>query len=231
MIIYDKPAGLLMKSEMWRIDARSRSGGETINGREQVVTSLLGRWAASITFSGHSPASIRTIRALVAKMDGRANAVRIGPCDCSNAPPGVPLLHGIPYDDKARHSDGAGFMQGGIGAAVVANAARDAVSVDIFVGSTIVPIPEGVYLGLAGRFYMVVGYTALENETARLDIRPKLRPRPLPADPLVAVPEGEPVLFCGARAPMRFASDDSGSLMLQLARFGEAVFDMVEADF
>lgn len=231
MIIYDKPTGLWMKMEMWRIDPRSRSGGETINGREQVVTSLLGRWAASITFSGHSPASIRTIRSLVAKMDGRANAVRIGPCDCSNAPPGVPLFHGIPYDDQTHHSDGAGFMQGGIGPVVVADAAPDAVTVDIMVGSTIVPIPEGVYIGLAGRLYIVVGYTALENETARLEIRPKLRPRPVPADPLIAVPEGEPVLFCGARVPMRFTADDSGTLPLTLARYGEATFDMAEADF
>lgn len=232
--IYDKPPGLMMRSEMWHVDARTRSGGETINGREQVVFSGLGRWIASVTFAGFDPPSVRTIRALVAKMEGRLNAVRIGPCDCVNAPPNVPLVHGIPYSDNSRHTDGAGFAQGGVPPVVIeqvtnAQALAGAWSVKIMIGSTLVPIPEGVYIGLAGRLYIVVGYTALENETAQLDLRPRIRPST--TDPLIAIPEGETVLWCGARCPMRFARDDVGQLMLQLGRTGEATFDMVEADF
>lgn len=222
MIIYEKPAGLKMTVETWRIDARSRSGGEGTTGREQVVGSALGRWVASVTFAGHDPASIRTIRALVAKMDGRSNAVRIGPCDCSNAPPGVPLFGGIPYGDGAFHSDGAGFVQGGVAPVVTELAAAGTSSVKIMVGSTLVPIPEGVYIGLAGRLYMVVDYTEMENETAQLELRPRLR---------TAVPVDETVLWCGARCPMRFTSDDSGALPLTLGRYGTATFDMVEADY
>lgn len=222
MLIFDKPAGLKMTVETWRIDARTRSGGETINGREQVVSNGLGRWVASVSFAAHDPTSIRTIRALVAKLDGRSNAVRIGPCDCSNAPPGVPLVGGIPYSDDAFHTDGSGFVQGGVPPKVIEEAAAGTYSVKIMVGSTLVPIPEGVYIGLAGRLYMVVGYTPLENETAELNLLPRLR---------ATVPVDETVLWCGARCPMRFTSDDSGALPLTLARFGEATFDMVEADF
>lgn len=234
MLILEKPAGLKLRSEMWLPDSRTRSGGEGITGREQVVFSGLGRWKASVTFAAHDPASTRTIRALVAKMGGRFNALRIGPCDCFNAPPGVPLIHGIPYDDQSFHSDGAGFMQGGVAPTVIEEVTNDealagAWSVDVMVGSTLVPIPEGVYLGMAGRLYMVVGYTELPGESARLDLWPRIRPNP--DDPAVAVPAGETVLWCGARCPMHFTSDDVGQLTLQLARYGEATLDMVEADY
>ncbi|MGO1079723.1 hypothetical protein [Inquilinus sp. CA228] len=233
-LILPKPVGLKMTTEMWRIDARTRSGGETITGREQIVHSGLGRWVADVTFAAHDPASIRLLRALVAKLQGRLNAVSIGPCDCFSAPDSVPLVHGIPYDDQSFHTDGAGFVQGGTPPVVIEEvtniqALAGAYSVKIMIGSTIAPIPEGVYIGLTGRLYMVVGYTELENETAQLDLLPRIRPST--SDPTVAIPVDETVLWCGARCPMRLATDDSGSLQLQLARYGTATLSMVEANF
>lgn len=222
MIIYDWPAGLSVTSENWRIDARTRSGGETITGREQVTSSGLARWVANIVVPAYSPHTIRTLRALIAKLDGRENAVRVGPCDCINGPGGSGLITGIPYGDGSFHTDGTGFQQGGAGPAVAAAAGAGDVSVIIDVGSTLVPIPEGVYFGVGGRLHLLLGYTSLPYETAQLDFKPKLR------GPLA---EGDPVLWCRARVPMHLATDDAASLELQLARTGSVSFDFVEADY
>ena len=210
---------LMMRSEKWWLDARTRSGGETINGREQVVSSGLGRWRSTVTFPLYSPATIRAMRAWLALMDGRSNMSIIGPCDCTNANQITPLIGGIPYSDDTLHSDGAGFQQGGTPAAVSVAASAGAVQVQIDLASTALPVLAGTFIGLGGYLYVVVGVTAAPGEEALLDIRPRLR---------TALAVDDPVEWCHARAPMRLLSDDSGSFELQLARFGEATLDLVE---
>lgn len=219
MIIYDWPSILVPNAEMFRIDARTRSGGETTGGREQVVTSGLGRWVARLTVPLHTPAKIRAARALLAKLDGRANAVRVGPCDCRNGNQITPLIGGIPYSDKAFHSDTSGFQQGGTPPAVIADAVAGAYQVQIDVASTMLPVLDGVFVGLGGYLYVVTGAAPLPGEEALLDIRPRLR---------TALEAEDPVEWCHARLPMRLVTDDSGAFELQLARTGTATFDLVE---
>ncbi len=219
MIIYDWPPILVANAEMFRIDARTRSGGETINGREQAVSSGLGRWVARLTVPLHTPAKIRAMRSLMARLNGRANGVRVGPCDCRNGNRLIPAIHDIPYSDRARHADGAGFVQGGTAPRIAKNADAGAVLIEIANGSTALPVLEGSFIGVAGYLYVVVGVTPLPEETTRLEIRPRLR---------VVAPEGALVEWCRARAPMRLAADDSGEFELQLARVGTATLDLVE---
>jgi hypothetical protein len=219
MIIYDWPPILVANAEMFRIDARTRSGGETINGREQAVSSGLGRWVARLTVPLHTPAKIRAMRSLMARLNGRANGVRVGPCDCRNGNRLTPAIHDIRYSDKARHGDGAGFVQGGAAPRIAETANAGAVSITIVNGSTALPVLEGSFIGVAGYLYVVVGVTPLPEETTRLEIRPRLR---------VEAPDGAPVEWCRARAPMRLTADDSGEFELQLARIGTATLDLVE---
>ena len=219
MIIYDWPSILVATAETFRIDARTRSGGETINGREQVISSGLGRWIARLTVPLHTPAKIRAMRSLLARLDGRANGVRIGPCDCRNGNRIIPIIGGIPYSDKTRHTDGAGFQQGGAAPSIAEPAAAGATQIVIFNGATQLPVLEGSFIGVGGYLYVVVGVTPLPGEETRLDIRPKLR---------AAVAEDDPVEWCHARVPMRLQSDDSGEFELQLARTGTATIDLVE---
>lgn len=219
MIIYDWPPILVANAEMFRIDARTRSGGETINGREQAVSSGLGRWVARLTVPLHTPAKIRAMRSLMARLNGRANGVRVGPCDCRNGNRLTPAIHDIPYSDKARHGDGAGFVQGGSAPHIAEQANAGAVLITIANGSTALPVLEGSFIGIAGYLYVVVGVTPLPEETTRLEIRPRLR---------VEAPDGAAVEWCRARAPMRLAADDSGEFELQLARVGTATLDLVE---
>ena len=221
MIIYDWPAILIANAETFRIDARTRSGGETISGREQVVTSNLGRWVAQLTVPLHTPAKIRAMRSLLARLDGRTNAVRIGPCDCRNGNRLIPTIGGIPYDDDSLHSDGTGFMQGGALPVIAKDEAAAAGDTQITIenGSTRMPVLEGSFLGAGGCLYVTVGATALPDEKTLLDIRPKLR---------TALAEGAVVDWCHGRVPMRLSADDSGAFELQLARTGTATLDLVE---
>jgi hypothetical protein len=219
MIIYDWPAVLVATAETFRLDARTRSGGETVRGREQAVSSGLARWTARLTVPLHTPAKIRAARSLLARLDGRANAVRVGPCDCRNGNRISPIIGDIPYNDQARHTDGAGFTQGGTPPAVAAPAPAGAMQVRIFLAATALPVLDGAFIGLGGYLYVVVGAVPQPGEEAVLDIRPRLR---------TALAESDPVEWCHARLPMRLSADDSGAFELQLARAGTATLDLIE---
>jgi hypothetical protein len=221
MIIYDWPAILVANAETFRIDARTRSGGETISGREQVVTSNLGRWIARLTVPLHTPAKIRAMRSLLARLDGRTNAVRVGPCDCRNGNRLIEMTGGIPYDDDTFHTDGSGFSQGGASPTIAEDhpAAAGAFQITINNGSTRMPVLDGSFFGAGGYLYVVTGATALAGEQTLLDIRPKLR---------TALAVGAPIDWCHGRVPMRLSADDSGAFELHLARTGTATLDLVE---
>lgn len=219
MIIYDWPPILVAHAETFRIDARTRSGGETIAGREQVVASGLGRWVAQLTVPLHTPAKIRTMRSLLARLEGRTNAVRVGPCDCRNGNRLAAVTGDIRYSDRSRHDDGTGFEQGGLAPIIVAEAQAGETSIRIANGSTLLPVLEGSFLGLGGFLHVVVGVTPKPGEETVLEIRPKLRAK---------AGENAPIEWRRPRAPMRLAADDSGAFELQLARSGTATLDLVE---
>lgn len=221
MIEVPFPSGIIsVSAESWPLDARSRSGGETTTGGEQVVSSGLGRWRPRLTFPLFTPERIRAFRAWLWQMDGRANFSRIGPCDLANGNQITPFHGGIPYSpDHAFHTDGAGFSQGGVPSTVSAIAAIGAMQVQIDVASVAVPVLTGTFIGFGGYLYGIVGATALPGEEALLDIRPRLR---------TALAVDDPVEFAHPRAPMRLLTDDSGAFELQLARTGTATLDLVE---
>jgi len=222
MIIYDWPTILVATNDPFQIDARTRSGGETINGREQAVGSGLGRWVArGLTVPLYSRETILAMRSLRAKLDGRSNAVRVGPCDCRNGNRLIPTIGGIPYDDDAFHTDGAGFSQGGANPTIAEDhpAAAGDTQITINNGSTQMPVLEGSYFGAGGYLYVVVGATPLPGEQTLLDIRPKLR---------TVLAEGAVIDWCHGRVPMRLVADDSGAFELQLSRTGTATLDLVE---
>jgi hypothetical protein len=201
------------------IDYRTRSGGETITGRQQVVSSGVARWMMSLTFPLFNRETILAFRAWLAQMEGRANYTQIGPCDCSNGNRLIPTVGGIPYDDDSLHTDGAGFMQGGALPTISAAASAGATQITIINGSTQLPVLAGSYLGVGGYMYVVAAATALPDEKTLLEIRPKLR---------TSLAEDAVVDWCEARGPFRLVNDDSGVFDLQLSRIGAAVVDLVE---
>lgn len=220
MILVPFPSGILKPNadRVW-IDYRTRSGGETTAGRQQIVGSGVARWMMSLTFPLYSRETILAFRAWLAQMEGRANYTMIGPCDCSNANRLIPTVGGIPYDDDSFHTDGAGFSQGGAPPTVAVIASAGATQITIINGSTELPVLAGSYLGVGGYMYVVVGSTALPDEQTLLDIRPKLR---------TALAVDAVVDWCEARGPFRLVNDDSGVFDLQLSRIGTATLDLVE---
>lgn len=222
MILVDFPWSVVKPNadRVW-LDARTRSGGETINGREQAVGSGLGRWRMTLTFPLYTREIILAYRAWLARMDGRSNYTMIGPCDCSNGNQISPIIGGIPYSDESFHSDGAGFMQGGTPATIADDhpAAIGDLQITINNGSTETPVLAGSFFGAGGYLYLVVGVTALPGEQTLLDIRPKLR---------AALPVDAQIDWCNGRGPFRLVGDDSGVFDLQLGRYGTATLDLVE---
>ena len=213
------PTGLSPTLQRWWLDARARSGGETAEGREQVVSSGLLRWRATISFPLFNRQTILAFRGWHVQMEGRANRTLIGPCDCSNGNRLGPSLGGIPHSDQTMHSDGAGYAQGGVSGEVVALAAAGANQVRIYNGSTELPIVTGSFIGLGDYLYVIVAAAPQANNETILTITPKLR---------AAVPIDTPIDWCHARCPMRLITDDSGAFDLSLGRYGNTTLDLVE---
>lgn len=199
MIIYDWPSVLTANVERFRIDARTRSGGETTAGREQVVSSGVARWMATLAVPLYTPETIRAMRSLLARLDGRANAVRIGPCD---GPVGARLP--------------AVFTP--IGPLVVDPVSAGATQVTVTTAG-VTEIVEGVHFGIGGHLYVVTLAEDPSPGVKQLTFAPRLR---------AGAAAGDEVEMKAPRCPMRLTADDSGAFDLQLARYGAATLDLVE---
>jgi hypothetical protein len=211
------PSNVNANVENWWLDARTRSGGESLNGRELVTSSGLGRWRATLTIPLFERPRILAYRGWLAQMDGRSNFTNIGPCDCANGNRFSGMIGGIPHSDQTFHSDGAGYAQGGVGASIIDQV--DSNTVDIYIGSTEEPLLYGSYVGFGGYFYVITGVTKLASAEYRLTVMPRIRAN---------VTDGNPVLWCDARAPMRLLTDDTGQFDLTLSRNGTATLELVE---
>lgn len=81
------PASLVPRAAMFRIDARSQTGGPTITGDEQIVQSAAGIWRARLSaITVNNRERILAYRALLAGLDGRFGTVLVPLCDKSRAP-------------------------------------------------------------------------------------------------------------------------------------------------
>lgn len=215
MIVYSWSDALSITEAMWRIDARTRSGGETVGGREQVVSSGLGRWVASVTVPLHDRASILAHAVLLDKLDGRANAVAVPLCQAHGSRV-LPLVNGVPYSGAGLHlRRGQRPEDLGVAPTVAAIAAAGATSVTLNLG-TLVGLEPGVVIGFGNRFHRITDTLG----PAAYAIWPKLRE---------IVPAGTAVEWKAPRNLMRLRADDSGSASLSLGRYGVATFDFVEA--
>jgi len=219
MLLIPFPVVLSPTLQNWWLDARTRSGGETVVGREQVVSSGLLRWQASLSFPLYSRETILAFRAWIAQMEGRGNRTLIGPCDCSTGNRLREVIGGIPHSDQTMHSDGAGYSQGGVPAEVVALAPIGTNQVRIYNASTETPILTGSYIGLGNFLYLIIGAAPQAGNETVLTLTPKLR---------AAVPVDTVVEWCKARCPMRLMADDTGRFDLSLGRYGNATIDLVE---
>src|SRR5262245_36852647 len=69
------PTTLSVTDVQWQLENKSRSGGPSLSGKEQVVIDPSGRWTLSLTVAVASRGQIECYRALMATLRGRARII------------------------------------------------------------------------------------------------------------------------------------------------------------
>ena len=224
MLIYEWPTVLQITGRAWKLDARTKSGGDTVTGRGVVVSSGYGLWRATIIAPIRNRAQHLAARALEVQLGGAAHAVMVGPHDCVNAARISAYVDGIPHSDGTPHSDGAGYAQGGEPVRLIAPAAAGDVGLVISLGSAW-RFDPGIYIGLGSgnsrRLYRVASISAgPAPETATLTVAPPLRS---------AAAIGAIVDVAAPATIMKQVSDDAFDLdMGPDQRLGTLTIEMVE---
>jgi hypothetical protein len=224
------PAILVPRKVMFHQENTSRSGGESITGSEQVITSGGGRWRASMEFMLAREEWVLSWRALLAQLQGRARRIEISPYDAYNpsdangrrlSPVGAATL-GTGDNGGALLFDLSGLGQmDAETVTLAANASLRATRITVSaVSSWMVPRP-GQYFGIGKRLYIVENaYRATEADPWTLDFSPPLRE---------AATTGAIIITDRPMCTMRLASDSSGELSLDFSRWGSATLELVEA--
>lgn len=191
-----------------------------------MVQSDAGRWRAAIEFPPmKSNTKARLWRAMLAYMQGRANAILIGPYDTSNVP-GV--LAGTADPNPVYHSDGSGFSDGSAyyqamtPAEVVGAVASGATSmtIDMLAGHDIEP---GHYFSVIDRLYIIRAAEEDADTSDRwiVNVWPPVRE---------AIAAGAIADFDRPLCRMRMENDDTGRLNFRFDHFTDAPqLQLVEA--
>lgn len=221
------PASLKPSNVSWSLQNMSRSGGASMTGAEQVVSSDAGRWKASISIElagQFREDKVLAFRALMAGLQGRVGEIL------------VPVFDGYrPRDNQGRMLsdkevagfaegfvfDHSGFGQDDISFAVTTSAAAlGATQISLNFTGTTGPRP-GHYFSIGDRLYLA--HAVWQNTAGGVtyvQFAPRLR---------AAAPTGTAVIIDKPRCLMRLASDDTGELTLRLRRFGSVSLDFTEA--
>lgn len=225
------PAILVPSDEEWNANnATSVSSGRGLDNGEQPVVGPTGYVSASLTVPCKTPAQVLAMRALIAGLDGRAGTVLVGPNETSRAPWHIDPITGgaITYATGARdaardpgwatNADTTSVLDFRLAAAAALNAT--ALTVQRVRGGVLQP---GMYLSIANGLHVITDLTTVDSGAAGnvgLIVRPWLR-----AD----AASGAPVEFGRPLCLMRAARDDTGRMLLELARFATVTLDLVEA--
>lgn len=165
-------------SERLYLDAMTKSGGQTLSGREQVIFSPLPLWRAEI-----SPVLLEddddAWRAWLAKVGGRSSAIRFGVLRANddlaalNARFGVSAPYGrrgLPFESGRFFSSGVGFRLSVPRAGLASQANAFSTVIQISLNGLANGFRDGDKIGIGGNFYVV---TAVSGTT--LEIAPPLR--------------------------------------------------------
>jgi hypothetical protein len=199
--------------------ARSRSGGPSLSGSEQVVTSGAGIWTATLgDINIRNATQIRLWRAIAGALEGMAGTVLIPIYDGSRAPT-TQQADPLPHSDDSLFSDGSGYA-GNTVVATVAPAALRATQLTITVGSGH-EIKAGQHFSIGQRCYRIVRVTATGTPgVSTVKVWPPLRE---------AVSTATLANFDQPVCLMRLAQDDGMALSLDLWRLGRPSVSFVEA--
>lgn len=224
------PSILVPSSEDWSLRGGTRSGGQTFEGNEQIVASPTARWKATLSIPCMRREQVLALRRVIA--GGRTQLWNIGPIETTRAPWNVDFIGGkITYGRGAK--DGPDLEAGQDTSSILefrlsGAAAMSSPTITILrtKGGVLEP---GMVFSIGGRLHVI---TDLDGETGtpgqqgavETEITATIRPL-LRAD----YADGAAIEFGRPLGVMRLASDDTGSLELQLSRYGTVTLEFVEA--
>lgn len=199
----------------------TRTGGEAIDGTEQILSPLSERWRFTAVFPIMDKASARAIRVAKSKLKGRFNYLLLRICDQYRITRkdigalGSP--DGVPHSDGAYFSDGTGYALASPTTKIMADATDGAGQITVRASDFAGAITAGVFFSINYYLYQVDGW--LEDGTNYiLDISPPLREAVTTED----------IADFDAKCLWRLVGDDEGSLPLQAGKFGMVTLNLVE---
>ncbi len=221
----DWPAAVFPSRALFHPENQSRSGGASLTGSEQVTVSNSGRWRANLTLPVLTEESVLAWRAFVSLMEGRAGTCLVPKWERY----GVRNMNGREFDQQpvaeygedTLNFDLSGFAQSEFNHAQLhVPAAAGATQLRLIINDGDGPRP-GQYIGIGQRLYMVQSaWQETETGPLRVQIWPRLRASAVMAERVIL---DRPVCL------MRFATDQTGELELDMGRWGTAGLELVEA--
>lgn len=220
------PAAVFPAKAMFHPDTQSRSGGQSMTGSEQVTVSNSGRWRAALTMPVLTDESILAWRAFISMMEGRAGTCLVPKWERY----GVRNVNGREFDQQpiAEYGgDGLNFDLTGFGqsddvvhAQMAVPAALGATRLSVIINDGAGPRP-GQYIGIGERLYIVqLAWELVEDGPLQVQVWPRLRGNAV---------MGERVILDRPVCLMRFATDQTGELELDMGRWGSPGIELVEA--
>lgn len=215
-MIIEWPTGLSPRIINLRLINKTRSAGESLTGFEQVAGSLATRWAFSLEFNNLKRHLIPAFRAMVASLEGRANALRVPVFDPQFWPQDVLLgLISVGHSDGTDFSDGAEYVTTDVGGITVTGLKGTKVLTVDF-GDYGQIFDGGLYFGVEDETYLATA-VSWSGSVATIKFQPALR-----QDHTAAQFRIRPRLL------MRLADDQGGELALERGIIGAPSLELVE---
>ena len=206
--------------------SNTRSGGRALSGSEQIVAPTVRIWNWKIQVEIFRADHLRALSVMLDSLDGRYGYLRINMCDTSRVTRrmmgAVPYSGpGVPHDDGAYFSDGAGYdLTNGVSNPAAAGNANDT-TLAIDFGD--VPMIGGAPFSINGWLYRI----QYIEDPADLDAPGTIRTvRILPPLRSDVTPDDE--IHWRADVIWRLTTDDQGQAFLRLGKFGTVTIDLTE---
>lgn len=223
------PPALRGSEVLFQIVSTSRSGGQSIEGNEQIVLAPTGRWKARFTLPiadrRRGPRADQVLAFRWVFSGGRASTILVPAADGRG--PGhragiVPCGYHVPFSDGAFFSDGSGFGEKYTTAFFAADAALNATQVSINLTAGLQLLPGMRFSTPDGRLHEIRDVVSFDGGTIwTVTVSPWLR---------AAYPATVALEFDQPCCRMRLAADDSAALSLMNNRFGSPSLELVEAN-
>jgi hypothetical protein len=208
---------------------RSLSARSPLRADTQSGGAIVRQWRMTLNFTGLTARDHRSIAALINRLDGVVNTLRIGPhdlCKPLGAAAGwgdaAPLLTSAAFSDGTRFSDGTGWTEASRQGLMSesAPAGRDTIIIGGLLPNRTDSLLTGDMMEIGGYLYSVQNDCASDHlGRARAVIWPRLRRN---------APAGTAVLFDNPTSPFHLADGSQTAMAIGLGHLGNIGLDLIE---